>query len=308
MHHEQGKKGGFGCPFSFLRFDPFAFALRFIFRRPPIPAARIPGDEMNRLQALAAATLAALSFSAHAIGSLADVTILDRASGRELPVSWHQGRAYVVGKPGNEYQVVVRSRRSEDLLAVVSVDGLNVMNGETASPLQGGYVLSPWNRLDIRGWRKSLDQIAAFYFTSLGDSYAARTDRPDNVGVIGVALFPRKRYAPQLESPLSAAPEPSRKRADSTGIRGLGSDWGAPAEAQSAAPAASAPLGTGHGRREESHVQWVNFERASDAPAETIAIYYDSYRNLVARGVLQQPHSPRDPNPFPTAFAPDPWR
>jgi hypothetical protein len=213
-----------------------------------------------------------------------------------------------VGKPGNEYQVVVRNRRGEDLLAVVSVDGLNVMNGETASPEQGGYVLAPGNGVDIRGWRKSLDEIAAFYFTSLGDSYAARTDRPDNVGVIGVALFPRKRFAPQLESPLSALPERSRKGANSADIRGLGADWGAPAQAQSAAPAASPPLGTGHGRREESHAHWVSFERSSAAPAETIAIYYDSYRNLVARGILQQPRSPRDPDPFPTAFAPDPWR
>jgi hypothetical protein len=52
----------------------------------------------------------------------------------------------------------------------------------------------------------------------------------------------------------------------------------------------------------------VDFERATEQPAETIAIYYDSHRNLVARGVITQPHSPRDPNPFPTAFAPDPWR
>jgi hypothetical protein len=55
-------------------------------------------------------------------------------------------------------------------------------------------------------------------------------------------------------------------------------------------------------------VRWVDFERAGDEPAETVAIYYDSYRNLVAQGVLQVPPSPRDPNPFPTVFAPDPWR
>ena len=41
-----------------------------------------------------------------------------------------------------------------------------------------------------------MDEIAAFYFTSLGDSYANRTGRPDNVGVIGVALYQRKRVEP----------------------------------------------------------------------------------------------------------------
>jgi hypothetical protein len=70
----------------------------------------------------------------------------------------------------------------------------------------------------------------------------------------------------------------------------------------------SEPLGTGHGRREESRVRWVEFERSTEEPVETIAIYYDSYRNLVAMGVLQQPASPRNPNPFPASFAPDPWR
>jgi len=81
---------------------------------------------MTPLRALAAATLAALSLSAHAVGRMADLTIFDRATGHELPVHWHDGRAYVVGRPGNEYQVMVRSQRGGDLLAVVSVDGVNV--------------------------------------------------------------------------------------------------------------------------------------------------------------------------------------
>jgi hypothetical protein len=257
---------------------------------------------MKPLHAFAAATLAALSLGAHAVGRLADLSILDRATGRELPVYWHEGRAYVVGKPGNEYRVVVRNRAGGDLLAVVSVDGVNVMSGETASPGQSGYVVSPWNRVDIRGWRKSLDEIAAFYFTSLGDSYAGRTGRPDNVGVIGAAIFERKREepAPAAAAPFAnRAPELKSERQDTMRER-------ASADSGRSAPMPAAPLGTGHGRREESRVQWVRFDRASDAPAETIAIYYDSYRNLVARGILRSPPAPRDPDPFPTAFVPDP--
>ena len=264
---------------------------------------------MKPLRLLAAATIAALSFPVHAVGHIADVNIVDRSTGRDLPVFWKEGRAYVVGRPGAEYQVTVRNRRGEDVLAVMSVDGLNVMTGETANPRQSGYVLSPWSRVDVRGWRKSLDEVAAFYFTSLGDSYAARTDRPNNVGVIGVALFRRKPEPAAV--PEAAAPPPapyekdSRARAESNmDSAGVGQRMQAPR----AMPAPSAPLGTGHGRREESRVRWVDFERATEEPAETIAIYYDSYRNLVAMGVLQAQPSPRDPNPFPTAFAPDPWR
>jgi hypothetical protein len=256
---------------------------------------------MKALHAFVAATLAALSLGAHAVGRLADLSILDLSTGRELPVHWHEGRAYVVGKPGNEYRVVVRSRTGGDLLAVVSVDGVNVMSGETASPRQSGYVVGPWNRADIGGWRKSLDEVAAFYFTSLGDSYAARTDRPGNVGVIGAAIFERKRYEPPPEA-MSSLPERARQ------FKSESADSAANSGAASArsAPSPAAPLGTGHGRREESRVRWVDFERASDAPAETIAIYYDSYRNLVARGILPPAASPRAPDPFPMAFAPDP--
>ena len=261
---------------------------------------------MQPLRLCLAALLAAASLGAHAIGNHADITIFDRATGRELPVYWHEGRAYVVGRPGNEYQVGVRNRRGEDVLAVVSVDGVNVVSGETANVRQGGYVVSAWQRMDIRGWRKSLGETAAFYFTSLGDSYAARTGRPNDVGVIGVALFRRKVEPPPAVSVAPDAQEPFRdsrreKSADSNAA-------GRTEEARAQSPAAaaqSAPLGTGHGRREESRAQWVGFERASDSPAEVIAIHYDSYRNLVARGVLAAPVAPRHPNPFP-GFVPDP--
>jgi len=218
-----------------------------------------------------------------AVGSLAEVGVFDRSDGRRLPVYWHRGQAYVVGKPGNEYRIAVRSRRGEDLLAVMSVDGVNVITGESAHPRQSGYVLAPRGRLEVKGWRKSLARTAAFYFTELGDSYAARTGRPENVGVIGVALFRRRPEPPQPFSGIAPAPR---------------------AEARSGREAAdaAAPLGTGHGRIETSHARHVVFERATATPAETVTIRYDSYRNLVALGVIRAAHRP--PQPFP-GFVPD---
>lgn len=261
---------------------------------------------MIALRILAALALCAASACAHAVGGVADLNVYDRATGRPLPVYWHEGRPYVVGDPGREYRIVVASRRGEDLLAVVSVDGVNVLSGETASAGQGGYVLGPWRRVEIDGWRKSLDQVAAFYFTSLGDSYAARTGRPANVGVIGVALF-RRRAAPRPR-PQDIAPE--AKDESSFGERGAGSLSRGPspelgAKRAAAAPAAGAPLGTGHGRREDSPVRYVDFERARD-PVETIALYYDSYANLVAQGVIPRRACLRRPDPFPARFVPDP--
>ena len=232
-----------------------------------------------------------LPLIARAHGGLVDVSVYDRTEARRLPVYWHQGRAYVVGKPGNEYQVVVRNRLREDALAIVSVDGVNVVTGETADSRQSGYVLGPGRSYEILGWRKSLAQTAAFYFTALPDSYAARTGRPENVGVIGVAVFRRK--AEQAIAP--SAPPVRRERSD----------------AASSAATEEARLGTGHGRREDSAVRQVSFERATAQPAETVTLYYDSYRNLVAQGVIRpsRPAIAPGPLPFPgdvSTFAPDP--
>ena len=93
--------------------------------------------------------------TAGAVGGIADVTVYDRAEGRTLPVYQHEGRHYVVGKPGNEYQIRVRNRAGADILAVVSVDGVNAVTGETANWDQTGYVLGRYQDFDIKGWRKS---------------------------------------------------------------------------------------------------------------------------------------------------------
>jgi hypothetical protein len=225
------------------------------------------------------------SAAACAHGGIVDLSVYDRTEGRRLPVYWHEGRAYVAGKPGNEYQVSLRSRQPQDVLAVVSVDGVNVITGQTADPSQSGYVLAPRGGIDILGWRKSLSQTAAFYFTALPDSYAARTGRPDDVGVIGVALFRRKVQPPQPPQPLSQ---------------------GAPA-ARAESRAAEDRLGTGHGRQEYSPATHVTFERATSSPAEVITLYYDSHANLLARGIIRDPVrvAPVQPRPFP-GFVPDP--
>lgn len=225
-----------------------------------------------------------------AAGRLADVEIHDRAAGRPLPIYESGGHWFVAGRPGTEYQVTIRNRERGDLLAVVSVDGVNVVTGETAAAAQGGYVIERGSQLSIAGWRKSLEKIAAFYFTNLGDSYAARTGRPDNVGVIGVALFRRK------SEPLAELEQPKAR-----GEAGAANDS---AQRSAAPPAAEKKIGTGHGPSQNAPARYVEFERESDLPAEVIAIQYDTYANLVARGVI--PEQRKLPSPFPGGFVPDP--
>jgi len=270
------------------------------------------------MRALFCAALFALTIAlpAHA-GSLVDLAVIDRETGATLQTWSRHGKLHIAGKPGHRYAVRLTNRTGARVLAVLSVDGVNAVTGETASAAQSGYVLDPWESTEINGWRKNLDEIAQFNFTALSDSYAAQTGRPANVGVIGVAVFterrplwrdnarigssaPRPSYPPS-EAPLAAETEAGAAKSQS-------SDRAAAPMAQ--ADARRERLGTGHGEREWSRVSTTTFVRASSRPAEQIAVWYDSRANLIARGIIpRQPIAQhREPDPFPSRFVPDPPR
>ena len=273
---------------------------------------------MLALGALAADLPAAANAPLPSVRPLVTMDVYDRNDGAALPVNTKDGRRYVVGSPGHEYAVRIRNCTGERIVAVASVDGVNVVSGETAAPDQTGYVIEPWGSVEIAGWRKSLDRTAAFYFTDLGDSYAARTGRPGNVGVIGVAVF-REKAPPVAYRPFRdriASNDAADERKDAPAAPAAADASSAPRQEQAAEAAATgkamraqtAPLGTGHGRNETSYVQRVAFERATVAPAEVQTMQYDRRDNLIALGVLPAPrYAQRQPQAFPgLQFAPDP--
>jgi hypothetical protein len=259
-----------------------------------------------------ATTMLLMGGCAHAVGSTVDVHVMDRTTGATLPMYWHDGKWWVPGKPGKRYSVALTNRSGGRVLAVLSVDGVNAISGETAAPDQTGYVLSNGQFAQITGWRKDMSRVAAFEFTSLPNSYAARTGRPDNVGVIGVAVFREKvRYVPPPAlSPEAQARKESNSASPPAPAAGASSDAvGSIAGARRSERAAQeSRIGTGHGRSEYSATSYTDFERASTTPDEVIAIHYDSRENLIAMGVIPGPRT--SPNPFPAAvgFVPDPPR
>ena len=284
------------------------------------------------LLTLLAATAASACTSppAQAVGSLVDVQLVDRSRGEVLATWRARGASYVAGRPGDRYAVRLSNRTGARVLVVLSVDGVNAVSGETASVGQTGYVLGPWATAEITGWRKSYSEAAAFYFTALPDSYAARTDRPDNVGVIGAAVFCERAPWP-AQRPFQAPPvassrldgvereEPQRRAQAAGSADAAAATDSRAANASPPAPATAPPpalrerdllaktdkLGTGHGEREYSPTTRTTFERASSQPAEVVQVRYDSYANLVASGIINRPRLPTTPDPFP-AFVPDP--
>jgi hypothetical protein len=277
------------------------------------------------------AAIAALIASSNAlsVGEIADVTVIDRDNGARLTPHYYHGEYWVAGMPGRKYAIEVRNHLGERILAVTSVDGVNVISGKTASWTQSGYVLNPGEHYEITGWRKSDAEVAAFTFTASPNSYAARTGRPANIGVIGVALFrerlPQPVYAPppplsekDAAADASSAREPQSPAAPGPTAAGASAPTRdrATEDARASSPSQLAEvippkLGTGHGAREGSFVVNVEFERLQPQPNEIIHIRYDSFDNLVAMGVIRRSHPVAAAlNPFPASpeseYVPDP--
>lgn len=99
------------------------------------------------------------------------------------------GRALIVGNDGGRYRIAVRNGTTARFEIVASVDGLDVIDGKPADPNRRGYIVDPHDTLVIDGFRTSDNNVAAFRFGRVADSYAAQTSGDRNVGVVGFAIF-----------------------------------------------------------------------------------------------------------------------
>jgi hypothetical protein len=245
------------------------------------------------------------------------VRIVD-ASMHDLRMFHHDGRSYVLGTVGERYAIVVSNPTPRRVEAVISVDGLDAIDGTAADYVhKRGYILPAYGNATIEGFRTSLDQVATFRFSSVADSYAGRLGQARDVGVIGVAFFPER-------APIAVAPPPSLPRVSPY------NDWegrsraggGAPhatsaAPARKEAPSPSAPasgsgdateessngtlagrdraaerkgLGTEFGEARESHVGETLFTRANaSSPSEVAAFRYNDRAGLMALGIRVDP-------------------
>jgi hypothetical protein len=278
---------------------------------------------MKRLIGLIAAVTTAListpAFAAH--GTLVDIDVIDRDTGSAMPLFDARGKSFVAGEPGHRYSINLTNRSGERVLAVLSVDGVNAVSGQSANPMQSGYVLAPYQTTEVSGWRKSHSEIAQFVFTAPWDSYASRTGRPQNVGVIGVAVFrearpiwyPNEAEISRRESPRYEENRRFKQQAPAAPSAGAAGE----ADASSMAKRGDyergvydqhSELGTGHGEREWSQVRTTEFRRASTQPDAIVEVQYDTFEHLVERGVIpRRSHLyEREPRAFAGYFVPDP--
>jgi hypothetical protein len=117
-----------------------------------------------------------------------DVQVI-REGGDTLPTYALKDRYYVQGNAGERYIIRVTNPTGNRVEAVVTVDGLDVVDGEAGDLRKRGYVVPPYGEVRIEGFRTSTDDVATFRFSSVSDSYAGKKGKARNVGVIAVALF-----------------------------------------------------------------------------------------------------------------------
>jgi hypothetical protein len=201
--------------------------------------------------------------------------------GRPLATVHHAGKTYLpVPRMGEEYQIRVWNHGTRRVAAVVSVDGLSVITGRLASETAPGYIVAAFSHILIKGWRRNLDQVAAFRFVERERSYASLMGKPENIGVIGLVAFEERILHPL----------PKLERMDSArAARGSRTEVGS--------------IGTEYGREIDSRAYYVTFLRSGNK--QSITLYYDTVAALRAAGV---PVGRPLPIPFPgdIPFAPPP--
>ena len=203
-------------------------------------------------------------------------------SGRHLPVYHRGGHAYTEGRIGERYVIRIHNRTWRRVEAVISVDGRDAIDGRSSSLSKRGYIIPAHSHIDVDGFRINMSQVAAFRFTTVPDSYAARKGTPWNVGIIGVAMFPERvrrprpppRWPPYVMSKRGSRPD----------------DWdaagGSAAESAAQGMYRHKNLGTQFGERRLSPVSETSFVRQNwSGPAARLSLRYDDRQGLCAIGV-----------------------
>ncbi len=254
-------------------------------------------------------------------------------NGRPVKEYFHNHRTYIEGREGSIFSIRLRNNSSEKASFVTTVDGLSVIDGKDGSYNSRGYILDANSTMKIDGWRMNDNEVAEFYFSSVGDSYRKRKGEGNNVGSIAVAVFREKEkidlfpliddrgkipYVPYIpHEPLPIKPrEPWTPH--NPWEKTYGKDTAHTNKVndtftlENAVPTSSSmcalltkerssqDVGTGFGQTKHSEVIIVEFDRESN-PDAVLELFYNSRKQLSRIGVdiNRQRYSISEPNSFP---------
>lgn len=137
---------------------------------------------------------------------------------RSVPIAMYRVKQnyYLAGQDGQSYQLQYQNHSGNTYEVVSSVDGVDVLDGSTASRSNSGYVLKPYETLRIEGFRKSDSAVASFTFSQPKEAYAANSDSGSiqNTGIIGTVIYELEAPKQKQRSSSQYAPAPNAFPAD----------------------------------------------------------------------------------------------
>ena len=279
---------------------------------PKLAAALALGFALCAALAVTPAARASSAWQSSADGRLVDVEVL--VDGNSAPLYWKSGawdRRYFQAFRGRNYSLAVTNQTGQRVGVLIAVDGLNVVSGDRSSltNTEPMYVLGPYERAVIRGWRTSLRDVRRFVFVDEEHSYAEGSGQANgDMGWIRVLSFreraPQVWIEPRRQSDDEGTPYGSREqqRDEAAAPKGEGGETGngkqrapAPTHADEAKPQAEsfrglqvpAPEsnpGTGWGDRSWDPVERTVFLAAWSA-TDRITLRYEYASGLAALGI-----------------------
>jgi hypothetical protein len=191
----------------------------------------------------------ALAIAPEKVRAPYDVQIVTE-NGETAPTYALRDRFYVQGNLNQRYTIRVSNPTARRVEAVVTVDGLDVVDGEAGDLRKRGYIVPAYGEVRIEGFRTSLSDVATFRFSSVDGSYAGQKGKARNVGVIAVAIFEEQAPPPEQQIIIGGADQPYDYRDDIvTRPRPMPRDHAGPSRAKKSEryePAAeAAPSGAG---------------------------------------------------------------
>jgi len=185
----------------------------------------------------------------------------------------HKGQIWIEGRDNSWYEIELINRTPNTVMAVLSVDGVGVIDGEPAHYDSKGFVLNAGQTLRVPGWVHSAQSAAKFVFSTASKSYAAQMNQGQNPGVIGTAWFTQKPVVPVYPQLNVRSAWPITK--------GIQSHANMDITLQSG----SVHMGTAWGDQTDFSIQPVCFDKSSAQPQAVLVLRYDHADNLKAMGI-----------------------
>lgn len=219
---------------------------------------------------------------------------------------YHEGSIWIEGREGNTYTIDIKNNTYKRMLFVVSVDGLDVLEGKLAGLNSQGYVLNANQTISIPGWKLNNQEAAEFFFSRSRDSYVnAIGGSTTNTGVIGVMIFSEKLpdYTSLTTLPYNGYLYPNSTIGVLRADLGMNISSSAVSNQVYVSQNLSQDVGTGFGESTTWKTSNTTFEKAnSNEPDCILAVYYNTAKNLEKMGIALRRRNDvaHKANPFPT--------